>query len=203
MTTTGPDSSKPVLHPAVQERRPERGDAYSLGNGSVTVDQRSVIDGGFQELVRLGELPATDADVQNSLAVLDKQIAVTTPTGTGYYRYGIDAAHGSTDGYGDCYVPDPTDCPKNGQPWPTTDNGSGHLWPVLSGERAETALATGDTAARPARSCRSCSARPPASAWCPSRRGRTRTCRPTRTAPTRRRPRSASRTGTPPARPRR
>ena len=109
-------------------------------------DQRSVIDGGFQELVRLGELPATDADVQNSLTVLDKQISKATPTGTGYYRYGVDASAGSTDGYGDCYVPDPTNCPKNGQPWPTTDTGSGHLWPVLSGERAETAIATGDTA---------------------------------------------------------
>ncbi|MCW2596206.1 MAG: Glucan 1,4-alpha-glucosidase, partial [Jatrophihabitans sp.] len=40
---------------------------------------------------------------------------------------------------------DPTSCPRNGQPWPTTNSGSGHLWPVLSGERAETALAQGNS----------------------------------------------------------
>jgi hypothetical protein len=53
------------------------------------------------------------------LKVVDNEISVRTPTGTGYYRYGTDAANGSVDGYGDCYVPDPTDCPRNGQPWPT------------------------------------------------------------------------------------
>ena len=46
---------------------------YSLGNGGVDADQRAVVDGGFQELVRLGELPADDADVQASLTVLDQQ----------------------------------------------------------------------------------------------------------------------------------
>jgi len=32
-----------------------------------------VIDGGFQELVRLGELPASDPDIQASLGVLDSR----------------------------------------------------------------------------------------------------------------------------------
>ena len=31
-----------------------------------------------------------------------------------------------------------------GEPWPTTDVGTGHLWPVLSGERGESAIAEGD-----------------------------------------------------------
>ena len=48
----------------------------------------SVVDGGFQELVRLGELPVTDPAIQASLAVLDHQISVKTPSGPGYYRYG-------------------------------------------------------------------------------------------------------------------
>jgi glucoamylase len=94
--------------------------------------------------VRLGELPVGDKDVQNSLKVVDKVISAKTPAGTGYYRYGT-STKGSEDGYGDCYVPDPTNCPRNGQPWPTTDTGSGHVWPVLSGERAETELALGQT----------------------------------------------------------
>ncbi|WP_375486191.1 glucodextranase DOMON-like domain-containing protein [uncultured Jatrophihabitans sp.] len=145
VTTTGPYSPKPYFLRLTKDGDPNAATTYGLGNGSVTADQRSVVDGGFQELVRLGELPASDPDVVNSLAVLDKQLAKTTPSGTGYYRYGQDAKNGSVDGYGDCHVADPTDCPKEGQPWPTTDSGSGHLWPVLSGERAESALALGDT----------------------------------------------------------
>ncbi len=48
--------------------------------------------------------------MQASLGVLDKQISVSTPSGTGYYRYGTSAAQGSADGYGDCYQPSQTSC---------------------------------------------------------------------------------------------
>jgi glucoamylase len=146
VTTTGPDA------PAYFIRLSKTGDpnaaiSYSLGNGGPTVDQRTVIDGGFQELVRLGELPVSDPDIQASLAVLDKQISVSTPSGTGYYRYGTSAADGSADGYGDCYQPSQTSCTVTGAPWPPTDTGTGHLWPVLSGERAESDIAEGQPAA--------------------------------------------------------
>jgi glucoamylase len=117
---------------------------YNLGNGGPTVDQRAVVDGGFQELVRLGELPASDPAVRASLGVLDRQISVPTPSGTGYYRYGTSAAQGSADGYGDCYQPSQTSCITVGAPWPPTGKGTGHLWPVLSGERAESDIASGD-----------------------------------------------------------
>jgi glucoamylase len=120
--------------------------SYGLGNGGPTLDQRSVLDGGFQELVRLGELPVSDPDVQASLGVIDSHIAVTTPSGTGYYRYGDSAAAGSADGYGDCYQPSQTSCTTSGAPWPPTDTGTGHLWPVLSGERAESDVAARNTA---------------------------------------------------------
>ncbi len=139
VTHNGPYSSSPYFIRLSKNGDPSSEFFYGLGNGSVNADQRAVVDGGFQELVRLGELPANDPDVQNSLKVLDQQLGTATPTGTGYYRYGTSTA-GSEDGYGDCYTPDPTDCPRDGQPWPTTDTGSGHLWPVLSGERAESAL---------------------------------------------------------------
>src|SRR5499427_3976477 len=114
---------------------------YNLGNGGPDLDQRAVVDGGFQELVRLGELPVRDPDVQASLGVWDKQIAVSTPSGTGYYRYGNSAADGSADGYGDCYQPSQTRCQIVGAPWPPSNIGTGHLWPVLSGERAESDVA--------------------------------------------------------------
>jgi glucan 1,4-alpha-glucosidase len=120
--------------------------SYNLGNGGPELDQRAVLDGGFQELVRLGELPVSDPDVQASLGIWDKQIAVSTPSGTGYYRYGNSAALGSADGYGDCYRPSQTSCSPTGAPWAPTGRGTGHLWPVLSGERAESDIAGGNLA---------------------------------------------------------
>ena len=145
VTTTGPDAARYFIRLS-KTGDPNAAITYSLGNGGPTVDQRSVIDGGFQELVRLGELPISDPDVQASLGVLDKQISVDTPSGTGYYRYGTSAADGSADGYGDCYQPSQTSCTTPGAPWPPTDIGTGHLWPVLSGERAESDIAGGQSA---------------------------------------------------------
>ena len=142
VTTAGPDGPRYFIRLS-KTGDPNAATMYSLGNGGPTVDQRSVIDGGFQELVRLGELPVSDPDVQASLGVLDKQISVSTPSGTGYYRYGTSAADGSADGYGDCYQPSQTSCSTTGAPWPPTDIGTGHLWPVLSGERAESDIAEG------------------------------------------------------------
>jgi glucoamylase len=145
VTTTGPDGPRYFIRLS-KTGDPNAAVVYNLGNGGPNVDQRAVIDGGFQELVRLGELPVSDPDVQASLGVLDKQISVTTPSGTGYYRYGTSAAQGSADGYGDCYQPSQTSCTTPGAPWPPTDIGTGHLWPVLSGERAESDLAQGQGA---------------------------------------------------------
>jgi glucan 1,4-alpha-glucosidase len=133
---------------------PDAATSYNLGNGSISDDQRRIVDQGFLELVRLGVLPANDPDVQASLKVIDSTIEVTTPSGPGFYRYGTDLA-GSEDGYGDCWAADPTSCTINGKPWPTFDPnanppsgniGSGHLWPVLGGERGEYDVASGDRA---------------------------------------------------------
>jgi glucoamylase len=130
---------------------------YTLNNGNTTnVDQRAVIDAGFLDLVRLGVLPASDPDVQNSIKVVDATIERQTPSGPGFYRYGFtNTGDFSEDGYGDCYNPDdppaaaapgqdPTNCAPNGAPWPPTDTGTGHLWPVLNGERGEYEIAAGD-----------------------------------------------------------
>ncbi len=105
---------------------PNAAENCNLGNGSIpNVDQRSVVDAGFLELTRLGELPADDPDVQASLRVVDSVIESRTASGPGWHRYGIKAS-GATDGYGDCYVPDPTNCSPNGEPWFTHGTGSGH-----------------------------------------------------------------------------
>ncbi len=143
VTTTGPDGPRYFIRVS-KTGDPNAAISYSLGNGGPALDQRTVLDGGFQELVRLGELPVSAPDVRASLGIWDKMISVSTPSGTGYYRYGNAATDGSTDGYGDCYQPSQTSCSTPGQPWPTTDAGTGHPWPLLSGERAESDIASAD-----------------------------------------------------------
>ena len=108
VTTTGPYGTGRYFIRLSKNGDPNSADTINLGNGSVTVDQRTVVDAGFLELTRLGELPANDPDVADSLAVVDSTISATTPNGVGYYRYGTSTA-GSEDGYGDCYEPDATD----------------------------------------------------------------------------------------------
>ena len=105
---------------------------YNVGNGGPTLDQRSVVDAGFLELVRLGALSASDPDVLASLPVVDATIRSTTPSGPGWHRY-------NGDGYGDRG--------EDGRPWASSGVGTGHLWPALSAERGEQELATGKAAA--------------------------------------------------------
>ena len=152
VTTTGPYATRyfirlsPTGNPNVTE-------TYNLGNGGLSnVDQRDVIDASFLELTRLGELAPDDPAVQESLPVVDSVLESQTASGPGWHRYGVKAGQlgqpaGSTDGYGDCYVPDPTSCSPTGAPWFPTGTGSGHPWPLLSGERAEQDLQAGDVSA--------------------------------------------------------
>ena len=130
VTTNGP------LAPRYFIRLSKAGDpnaaiSYNVGNGGPTLDQRRVIDAGFLELVRLGELPANDPDILASLPVVDSVIKSDTDNGPGWHRY-------NGDGYGDGA--------SDGHPWAPSGQGTGHLWPVLSAERAEQSLATGDAA---------------------------------------------------------
>ncbi|HKE63186.1 MAG TPA: glucodextranase DOMON-like domain-containing protein [Micromonosporaceae bacterium] len=139
VTTNGPLSSDPYFIRLSKTGDPNAAISYNVGNGGPTLDQRQVIDAGFQELVRLGELSAADPDVANSLKVVDATIEKQTPSGTGWLRY-------NGDGYGDCDVASGNDCSVQGAPWPPTGKGTGHIWPVLSAERGEQDLATGQAA---------------------------------------------------------
>jgi glucan 1,4-alpha-glucosidase len=142
VTTTGPYAPRYFIRLS-PTGDPNAAETYNLGNGSQdNVDQRKVIDAGFLELTRLGELAPGDRDVQASLPVVDSVLESHTASGPGWHRYGIKAA-GATDGYGDCYEPDPTNCSPTGEPWFTHGTGSGHLWPLLDGERSEQDLQTG------------------------------------------------------------
>ena len=66
MTRTGPLSADPYFIRLSKTGDPNAAISYNVGNGGPTQDQRSVIDAGFLELVRLGELPAGDGDVASS-----------------------------------------------------------------------------------------------------------------------------------------
>jgi len=140
VTTTGPLSNQPYFIRLSKTGDPNAAISYNVGNGGPTLDQRTVIDAGFLELVRLGELPATDPDVTRSLAVVDATIAKQTPSGPGWLRY-------NGDGYGDCHVASGNDCHVEGSPWAPSNKGTGHVWPVLTAERGQQLLATGDATA--------------------------------------------------------
>jgi glucoamylase len=141
VTDNGPLSSQPYFIRVDKTGNPDQAYDYTLGNGDPTsYDQRAVVDQGFLELVRLGELPASSPLITNSLAVTGTELAAPTPSGTGIMRY-------NGDGYGDCELSVFEDCQVNGQPWATTDEGTGHPWPVLSGENGEYQILAGDSSA--------------------------------------------------------
>jgi glucan 1,4-alpha-glucosidase len=130
VTTNGPLAPRYFIRLS-KTGDPNAANSYNVGNGGPTLDQRSVIDAGFLELARLGELSPTDPDILASLPVVDATIRSDTASGPGWHRY-------NGDGYGD-YAGD-------GGPWAPWGFGTGHVWPALSAERAEQALQTGDAA---------------------------------------------------------
>jgi glucoamylase len=146
VTTTGPYAGGRYFIRLSKAGDPNATTTYNLGNGGPSgVDQRRVIDAGFLELARFGELPASDPDIVSSLGVVDSVLRVQTDSGPGFYRYGLDTP-GTEDGYGDCWVADPTSCTPDGKPWSNGNTGSGHVWPLLDGERGEEQLQLGDAA---------------------------------------------------------
>ena len=128
VTTNGPLASHPYFIRLSKTGDPNAAISYNVGNGGPTLDQRSVIDAGFLELARLGELSASDPDITQSLPVVDATIESTTASGPGWHRY-------NGDGYGDGAA--------DGHPWAPSGQGTGHLWPALTAERAEQDLQTG------------------------------------------------------------
>jgi glucoamylase len=131
ITTNGHKSSQPYFIRLSKTGDPNAVITYNVGNGGPTLDQREVIDAGFLELTRLGLFPPDDPDVARSLPVVDATIRSETVNGPGWHRY-------NGDGYGDGNA--------DGHPWAPTNQGNGHLWPVLAGERAEHHLANGQRA---------------------------------------------------------
>lgn len=133
VTRKGPHSSDPYYLRLTKNGEPDSGAEYELGNNDPDpVDQRSVVDAGFLELVRLGVKPADDPVVRNSVSVVDRELSVRTPSGRHWYRY-------NGDGYGE---------QPSGEPWtvdrPDVRTTHGRLWPIFCGERGEYELLCGD-----------------------------------------------------------
>jgi glucoamylase len=127
VTTNGPLSPSPYFLRITVDGDANAGTTYTLADGGPTVDQRTVVDPSFLELVRLGVLRADDPNVVSTLPVVDRELGVNTPAGQFWHRY-------NHDGYGETL---------NGGPFGTND-GVGRLWPIFAGERGEDELAAGE-----------------------------------------------------------
>jgi glucoamylase len=125
VTRTGPHGAEPYFVRLAQHGKPDDGTVLQINNGGGVFDERSVVDAGFLELVRLGIRPPDDPRVRASLAVVDRVIRVETPRGPGFYRYNHDGYGEKVDGRG------------------YDGTGVGRLWPLLTGERGEYELAAG------------------------------------------------------------
>jgi glucoamylase len=138
VTSTGPLSPQPYYLRLTKDGNPNAGTTYNVGDGGATLDQRAVVDPSFLELVRLGIKPAGDPVVANTVAVVDRELGVDTPTGQFWHRF-------TDDGYGEDAA---------GGPWRVTEKDTqqtaGRAWPIFAGERGEYELlaGTGDPAAR-------------------------------------------------------
>ena len=124
-TRTGSLAHEPYYVRIAQHGTPDSGEPLEINNGGGTHDERTIVDAGFLELVRLGIRPATYPVIVRSLPIVDRTIRVDTPAGPGWYRY-------NHDGYGE---------KENGRGW--IETGVGRLWPLLTGERGEYELARG------------------------------------------------------------
>ena len=98
----------------------------NLADGSAQVfPARTIVDGGFLELVRYGIRSPDDPRIVDSLKVVDATLRVETPNGPAWHRY-------PHDGYGDR---------DDGGPYDRW--GVGRAWPLLTGERGHYELAAG------------------------------------------------------------
>ena len=127
-TTNGPVGDGNYYLRISASGNPNDGAPRDWGNGAGVHPENAVLDGGFLEFVRLGVKPPADAHVADSIAETDASISQDTPGGRMWHRY-------TYDGYGE---------KVDGSPWDGT--GIGRLWPLLSGERGEYALANGQDA---------------------------------------------------------
>jgi glucoamylase len=121
-TRTGPQSGRSYFLRVTQDGKPDAQNLISISN-SASVDQRSLVDPSFLELVRLGLLKPGDPLVTSTLQVVDDTLRVQTPNGVSWRRY-------QGDRYGE-------------RDRANAILDKGHLWPLLTGERGVYEFAAG------------------------------------------------------------
>ncbi len=114
-TTSGTLGGGSYFERIDDDGNPNDGHSITIANGGGTYDERSIVDAGFLELVRLGVLPANSPYITLSLPVIDSTIKQTVNGNSYWYRY-------NHDGYGEH---------ASGSNYDGT--GIGRLWPNLSG----------------------------------------------------------------------
>ena len=141
-TTNGPYGPKPYYLRLTKDGDPNSDMAYPIGDSGPTVDQRKVVDPSFLELVRLGVKSPTDPVVENTVAVVDQQLASGDANGRYFWhRFNFDGYGEKKDGsqWDIGFPSNPTEVWANN----TT---IGRNWPIFGGERGEYELLTGNSA---------------------------------------------------------
>jgi glucoamylase len=117
-TTNGFYGDKKYYIRIDQNRDPNDDAGLFFGNGAEEHDARSVVDGGFLELARLGVLSPNDWTIRETLPKYDSLLMQGIPgKGTAWFRY-------NCDGYGEY---------NDGSPY--KNGGRGRLWPIFTAER--------------------------------------------------------------------
>lgn len=125
-TSTGPHAKTKYFFRINQNHDPNDGEPLDINSGGGVYDERSIVDAGFLELVRLGIYSPRDPVIKDSVRIVDRLISANTQHGQGWYRYNHDAYGERADGGN-----------YDGR------SGKGRLWALLTGERGEYELALG------------------------------------------------------------
>jgi glucoamylase len=117
-TTNGLFGDKKYYIRIDDNRDPNCDAVLTFGNGAGPCDVRSVVDGGFLELARLGVMSPNDWTILETLPKYDGILKQSIPgKGDAWFRY-------NRDGYGER---------NDGTPY--NDGGRGRLWPIFTAER--------------------------------------------------------------------
>ena len=133
-TTNGFYGDKKYYIRIDQNQNPNEEASLVFGNGAGEHDARSVVDGGFLELSRLGVLSPNDWTIRETLPKYDSILMQDIPgKGKAWFRY-------NCDGYGEH---------NDGSPY--GNGGRGRLWPIFTAERGlyEVARAENGAAGQP------------------------------------------------------
>ena len=149
VTTTGPYASGRYFIRLATTGDPNAAIVYNLGNGGPDADQRAVVDAGLPRADPPRRTPGKRPGRAGFAAGGRRRRSRAPPRAAGLLPLRHDPGRAPRTATATATCPDPTACSAERQavaPPPDVNRGSGHLWPVLSGERAEQLLQTGDTA---------------------------------------------------------